>query len=168
VSNCCIHDGEGQGDGIAIIASSKATLDDNYIHSIAGNGVLVAGEGSEAVLRNNRIHNGKRAGVIIMAQGKATLENNVISSHAGFSMAVQNEGTEAVMTGNRIHSGGSQGLLVLDKAKATLANNAIIAHASVGVGVVTGTAVTMPISGVGMNTIMGNGDLSIENQVRYM
>jgi parallel beta-helix repeat protein len=63
ISSCCIHD--GKEGGVVICRGASATLENNNIHSNTLNGVDVAGEGSEAVLRGNRIYEGKAEGVLI-------------------------------------------------------------------------------------------------------
>jgi hypothetical protein len=46
-----------------IEGKSTATLEDNDIHSNTGPGVRVTGEGFQALLKSNHIHDGKNAGV---------------------------------------------------------------------------------------------------------
>ena len=101
----------------------------------------VQDEGSEAVLRGNRIHDGKKEGLVICAGASATLENNDIHSNTDAGVNVLGEGSEAVLRGNRIHAGKMSGVLIYDGASATFENNTITDNDREGTGgALTGAA----------------------------
>ena len=135
----------------------SVTLENNNIHSNALGGVTVQGEGSEAVLRGNRIHDGKGGGMGIRDGASATLENNNIHSNTLVGVIVEGEGSEAVLRGNRIHDGKECGVLISTKASATLENNTITNNDLAGV--LIDDHATTTLTG---NTIKGNGQCKIE------
>ena len=97
ISGCCVHD--GMGTGVFINKEASATLENNNIHSNTKGGVQVQGEGTKAVLRDNRIHDGKSSGVSINDGASATLENNNIHSNTLIGVIVEGEGSQAVLRG---------------------------------------------------------------------
>ena len=84
---------------------------------------MVHGEGTEVVLRKNRINDNKEVGVLIANEASATLESNNIHSNTGASVAVQGKGSEAEIMNNHIHHGESGGVVIRDKGKAKMHGN---------------------------------------------
>jgi parallel beta-helix repeat protein len=119
--------------------------------------VQVEDEGSEAVLRGNRIHDGKSSGVSINDGASATLENNNIHSNVESCVQVYGEGSQAVLRGNHIQDGKMFGVSVSDVASATLENNTITDNDLSGVLIADHSTATLT-----GNTIKGNGQCKIE------
>jgi F-box protein 11 len=143
--------------GIGVSSKATATLEDNDIHSNAYAGVHVQGEGTEVVMRKNRIYDGKQGGVVIRDKGKANLEDNDIHSNVLPGVIVRDEGTEAVMKKNHIHDSKGCGVLILKKATATLDDNTILSNDQEGIYVAE-----MALATLINNRITGNGHCTIQ------
>ena len=84
---------------------AKVTLENNNIESNTLAGVQVGDEGSEAVLRDNHIHDGKEAGVCVFDKAKATLESNHIEANDLNGVCLFDHAT-ASLVHNRIQGNG--------------------------------------------------------------
>jgi F-box protein 11 len=90
---------------VYIVGKATATLEDNEIHFNTAAGVFVQGESSQALLKSNRIHDGKHVGVYIEDKATATLEDNNIHTNIQSGVGVRGEGSQALLKGNLIHGG---------------------------------------------------------------
>ena len=125
---------------MVITAGASVTLENNNIHSNTLHGVEVRGEGSEAVLRGNRIHDGEEQGVFIFEGASATLKNNNMNMdtcevlhHCTYAY----HKTNAVLRGDRIYDGktlqewfGTR-VFICEGASATFENNNILGSGEV-------------------------------------
>ena len=105
IRKCCVHDCVS-GDGVFFSSKGKLTLDENDIHSNAGAGVSVVGCGSEAILRNNHVHNGKEGGVYVVDQASATMHNNRILSNDLAGVYAFSRASVTLSQGNSIKGNG--------------------------------------------------------------
>jgi parallel beta-helix repeat protein len=119
--------------------------------------VFVRDEGSQAVLRGNRIHDGKEGGVGIYFGASATLENNTITDNDLSGVYLQDLAT-ATLTGNTIKGNGQCKIEQTEEELADWTEDAIVLYRSPtgfsGVRAVLDSTVNMP---PGSNTIEGNG-----------
>ena len=121
----------------------------------------VSGEGSEAVLRGNRIHDGKQVGVRICSAASATLENNTITDNDLAGVGIKSHAT-ATLTGNTIKDNGQ---CKIERTEEELAEWSEEVMATLyrspngfpGVHATDHSTITMPL---GSNTIEGNGKVS--------
>ena len=122
-----------------------------------GGGVEVNGEGSEAVLRGNRIYDGKLSGVLILNGASATLENNTITDNDWAGVDIDDHAT-ATLTGNTIKGNGQCKIERTEEVLATWPEVMITLYRSLdgfsGVRALDHSTITMP---PGSNTIEGNG-----------
>jgi parallel beta-helix repeat protein len=75
--------------------------------------LVVTDEGSQALLKNNRIYDGKDAGFYIDDKATATLEDNDIHSNTEPGVHVTDEGSQALLKNNRIHDGKDMQVSIL-------------------------------------------------------
>ena len=157
-----IHD--GKEEGVLIFVGASATLENNNIHLNTHSGVLVRGEGSEAVLRGNHIHDGKGDGVGIGVKASATLENNTITDNDVSGVHLQDHAT-ATLTDNTIKGNGQckierteEELVEWDEEDVALYRSP---NGCPGVFVMKHSTVTMP---PGSNTIEGNGKVGSDGE----
>ena len=99
----------------------RGTLEDNDIFA-NGLASVSIGQGSDPVLRRNRIHDGKQGGVLIYEQGHGTLEDNDIfaNAHAGVVII---EGGDPVLRRNRITQNGYKAIWVYEGGGGTFEDN---------------------------------------------
>ena len=119
--------------------------------------MYVQGEGSEAVLRGNCIHDGKECGVLITERASAILENNTITDNDLQGVCVHDHAT-ATLTGNTIKGNGQCKIERTEEELAKLEDDEVALYHSPngfpGVRAMNHSTITMP---PGSNTIEGNG-----------
>jgi parallel beta-helix repeat protein len=118
-----------------VCAGGFATLDNNDIYSNEHACVQIDDAGSEAILRSNRIYDGRTGGVLIANKGNGTLENNISFNNAFCGIQVEDKGSQAMLKGNRVHNGRAGGVLIYVEATATLERNIVTANDLAGVAV---------------------------------
>ncbi len=85
---------------------------------------VAIGCGADPVVRNNRIHDGKREGVFIYDKGRGTFENNDIFGNALTGFAVT-DGGAPVVRDNHIHRNGGEGISIIRGGHGTYERNVL-------------------------------------------
>jgi parallel beta-helix repeat protein len=142
---------------VVIADGASATLENNNIDSNTLCGVEVKGEGSDAVLRGNRIYDGKQGGVFICEGASATLQNNTITDNDLSGVQLHGHST-ATLSGNTIKGNGQCKIERTEEELARWPESRVALYRSPngfpGVRVLSESTITMP---PGSNTIEGNG-----------
>ena len=97
------------------------TLEDNEIFANAFAGVQIR-EGSNPMLRRNRIHDGSQAGVFVYQSGLGMLEDNEIFANANAGILIT-EGGNPVLRRNRIAENGGHAVRIYNGGRGTFENN---------------------------------------------
>jgi parallel beta-helix repeat protein len=143
---------------------ASAILENNNTHSNIGAGVAVQGEGSEAVLRGNRIHDGKQVGVRICKRASATFENNTITDNDWAGVDIVDHAT-ATLTNNTIKGNGQCKIERTEQELAGWTKTTVALYRSPngcpGVRARRRSTVTMS---PGSNTIEGNGKVGSDGE----
>ncbi len=130
----------GEGYNYAItIASGAPTIEKCEIVGRSLDCVAIFNK-ADPIIRNNKIHNSKRAGILITDDAKGTIENNEIwnNAYAGIGVGTQ---ADPIIIKNNIHD-NKVGVFIYDRAKGSIEENGIAANNYFGIVI---TAHSSPI-----------------------
>ncbi|WP_417912933.1 right-handed parallel beta-helix repeat-containing protein [Candidatus Electronema sp. TJ] len=131
------------GDGLTQfgVVMEAGTLEDNDIFDSTVAGVEIR-KGIKAILRRNRIHDGKGGGVYFSPNSEGTLEDNDIFANEYAGVRIEKR-SKPILRRNRIHDGKRIGILVAENCEGILEDNDIFANEGVGVEIVENSAPTL-------------------------
>jgi parallel beta-helix repeat protein len=117
----------GHGVGIWVRWGAKGTIEGN---EIAGNelaGIMLAGEGTNPLVRANRIHDGAEDydgyGIYVCAGAAGTIEGNTVFGMFGGGIVVDGPRTSPMVRGNRVTNNRVDGIVSRTSATPTLVDN---------------------------------------------
>lgn len=118
---------KGHGVGIWARWGAKGTIEEN---DIAGNelaGIMLAGEGTNPLVRANRIHDGAENydgyGIYVCAGAAGTVDGNTVFGMFGGGIVVDGPGTSPMIRGNQVTRNRVDGIMSRRGATPTLLDN---------------------------------------------
>jgi parallel beta-helix repeat protein len=117
--------------GIRVSDSASSRIEEN---DLWGNGdwIAIVGAGTDALVRANRLHDGKETGIWVYDGASAKIEENEVWG-AFIGIQITGEGTDALVRGNRVHDGQGRGLWIHGGASPRIQENEIWANAREGI-----------------------------------
>ena len=114
------------------IRKGRLVLDGNDITSNGLASVGIRGEGTNPIVRGNRIHGSAQGGILIYDKALGRIENNDIFQNKLAGIEIR-QGADPLVIGNKIHHGRAGGILVQQNGKGRLEKNEIYKNYFTGI-----------------------------------
>jgi parallel beta-helix repeat protein len=117
----------GHGVGIWVRWGARGTIEGNEIVGNELAGIMLANEGTDPLVRANRIHDGAENydayGIYVCAGAAGTVEGNVVFDMFGGGIVADGPGTSPVIRGNTVTIDRVDGIMSRRGATPTLSDN---------------------------------------------
>ena len=114
------------------IRKGRLVLEGNDITSDGLASVGIRGEGTNPIVRGNRIHGSAQGGILVYENALGKIENNEIFQNKLAGIEIR-QGADPLVIGNKIHHGRAGGILVQQKGKGRLEKNEIYKNYFTGI-----------------------------------
>jgi parallel beta-helix repeat protein len=126
---------------------AKPRIESNDVWKHRHVGIMVAGAGTDPVVRGNRIHSGDQEGIWIAGGANPSILDNEIWGNALAGLSIETVGTSPSIVGNKVRDGHGDGVAVKAGASPTIRQNTITGNAGLPIRNEDGNPT------VGLNTI---------------
>jgi parallel beta-helix repeat protein len=127
----------------ASINGASPQIDENDVWDNAGQGMMIAGAGTDPLVRANRVHDNPSDGIDVRDGATPRIEGNVVRSNGLGGIVVAGAGTDPVVRANRVHDGLGNGIFAVGGASPRIEENEVWGNAHPGIWI--GGAGTHPL-----------------------